>query len=487
MAARAAFLNPSLVMPASFGDARMTRYKWLWETYNNTAYDKLQSYIAVMGYPQGSIIYKYTMGLYNPVGRWVDFYVANIWGGPLDADAGDGKEVQSALPILTDNEALRPAIAKVLQWSNFGSSRQLATRYSTALGDLVIRIADNPRSKRVYLQFPNPMHLKDCQWDDFGFVKRAVFEWPRRGSDGKEFTYREILEHPSIAGTKNCYIQTFKDGEPFDFTGAGAAYELPYDFVPVVTAPWESTSDGWGAVGYARTLRKIDAANSIATMIAAQIGKVLNSPLAITGAAAKDLELASAGTNNKIPVLFFKNPEVDIDQLVQNMSLVDALAVLNRQLDEIRDDLPELRLADAMRSGQSGEALGRAFSDIMARVQAIRAGHDAALVRAIQMAIGIAGASGYASEFSPFNLDSYNSGKLDFYVGDRPILPKDSDAQREADKERWEMYARAITALDADGNGLDAVAALVEIMGWSKEKARGYVRNQMEDVIPGER
>ncbi|MFH0943777.1 MAG: tetratricopeptide repeat protein, partial [Planctomycetota bacterium] len=68
--------------------------------------------------------------------------------------------------------------------------------------------------------------------------------------------------------------------------------------------------------------------------------------------------------------------------LIGDLNLGDALALLNAQLDDVKEDLPELRLSESLRSGMSGEALGRAFSDVLAQIQGVRAAHDSGLVRA---------------------------------------------------------------------------------------------------------
>lgn len=472
MAAWNSFWNP----PAGgtgFESNRTGRYDWFWALYWNTAYDNLNQYFA--NYPVGSQLYRYTRGLRNPVGRYVDFYVANVWGGLLDGDAGNGQEQASALPIVTDDDALRAAIAKVWQWSNWNSKRGLATLYSTTLGDVFLKVVDRPRPGRAYLSVRWPGEVTDVDWDDFGHVKSITFEY-RVEEDGG-YDYREVIEHPQVTGEKTTRFRTFKNGRPWAFPenadAAGtplAEWTAPYDFVPVVHIPWQDVGQGWGAVGFVKTLRKIDAANALASQIADQVGKLLNTPLVAYGIQAGDVSFQNSPDG--VPVMYVNRSrnEAGVEPLIGDLNIEHGLQALNAQLDDIQQDLPELRLSEALRSGMSGEALGRAFSDVLAQIQSVRANHDSGLVRAQQMAVAIAGESGYATEFSGFNLKSFAQGKLDHAIGSRPVLPRSSEEELAESKERWAMVKAATDA------GVPLETALRTVAGWSKQQIREMQR-----------
>lgn len=475
MAAWNAFWNP----PAGgtgFESSKTNRYDWFWALYWNTAYDQLASYAA--NYPAGSKLYRYTRGLRNPVGRYVDFYVANVWGGMLDLDAGDGRDTASALPIVTDEDTLRPAIAKIWQWSNWNSRRNLATLYSTVLGDAFIKIVDRPSLQRCYLQVRWPGEFTAVEWDDFNHVKSCTIEY--QVEDGKErYRYKEIIEHPAVWGGSRTRFRTFRDDRPWAYPanadGSGtpmAEWQAPYDFVPVVHVPWMDVGQGWGATGFVKTLRKIDAANALASQIADQVGKLVNTPLVAYGIQAGDV--TTTHSEDGVPILYVNRPpsEAGIVPLIGDLNIEHGLAALTAQLDDITQDLPELRLSEALRSGMSGEALGRAFSDVLAQVQAVRSNHDSGLVRAHMMAVAIAGASGYDRVFSGFNLASYGQGRLDHGIGSRPVLPRSSEEELGEEKERWTMIKQAVEA------GMPLPTALREIGGWSKAQIRQMEREE---------
>lgn len=467
-----AFWNPS-ISDGGYETNRQARYEMAWQFYTNRVYDNLSSYLAST-YPTGSQLYRYTKGLRNPIPAWVDFYVTNTWGGTLDLDAGNGQEKPSALPIVTENDALRPAIAKLWQWSNWNAKRLLVTMNSASMGDAFIVVVDSPRSKKAYMQVRRPNEFTDVEWDDFGHIKQCVMEYRTEDDQGRPYTFKQVIEHPFVWGGKFTRYSTYKDNKPFAYPEnqldgmATWQWEVPYDFVPVVHIPFKDTGDGWGALGYSATIPKIDAANSLASRLSAQVGKTVNPSYVAFGVQAGNIEVGIAGDEgqDEIPILYIpKSPsEADFRPLLAQLDLPGALALLDAQLSDIARDLPELRMSEAMRSGLSGEALGRAFADVAARIGATRGNHDSGLVRAHQMAIAIAGASGYDKAFNGFDYNSFKSGLLDHGIGDRPILPTSSSEKVDTQGKQWVQVGQAVTA------GTPLETAERAILGWGKEE-----------------
>ena len=479
-----AFWNPSLT-DSSYESNRLARYQMAWGFYQNRVYDNLTSYLAAT-YPAGSQIYKYTKGLRNPIPAWVDFYVTNVWGGQLDLEAGNGQEKPSALPIITENDNLRPAIAKVWQWSNWNAKRLLTTINSAALGDAFIVVVDSPRAGKAYMQVRRPSEFTSIDWDDFGHVKRCVIEYKTQDDDGKAYDFKQVIEHPSVWGGKFTRYTTYRDGKLYAYPEnvqdgqKTAQWEVPYDFVPVVHIPFKDVGEGWGALGYSATIPKIDAANSLASLLNTQIGKTVNPILLVYGLQSGGVTITTGDEGqDEIPMLYSpKSPtESRIEPLVTTLDLTGALALLDAQLANIAQDLPELRMSEAMRSGLSGEALGRAFSDVAARINAVRGNHDSGLVRAHQMAIAIAGASGYDPAFRGFDLNSFKSGLLDHGIGDRPILPTSASEAVDTRGKQWDQVTKAVTA------GMPLETALREIMGWEDDDLAQMDKDQQAGFI----
>jgi hypothetical protein len=88
--------------------ARRMRYELLWAAYENTHYRDMHRWAAAYKADYG--LYKYVRGVYNPAYRLGKFYATHLMGGSLDPEAGDGKGEPSAIPIITDNDALRYSV-----------------------------------------------------------------------------------------------------------------------------------------------------------------------------------------------------------------------------------------------------------------------------------------------------------------------------------------------------------------------------------------
>ena len=150
-------------------DARRLRYQINWAMYENSAYRKMHAWSAA--YKTNFGLYRYIRNIYNPAYRLGEFYKAHLWGGRLDKDAGDGSNIPSALPIVTENPTIRPAIALLWQWSNWQVKKDVNTLKGTIFGDAVLKVIDDPEHEKVYLHGINPATLKTADLDPFGNVK----------------------------------------------------------------------------------------------------------------------------------------------------------------------------------------------------------------------------------------------------------------------------------------------------------------------------
>ena len=469
MAAAKEFWNPSL-QSSSFESTRLDRYRRAWGFYTNTIYNDLAAYIAAT-YPVGSQIYRNTTGLRNPIPPWVEFYETNVWGGQLDLMAGNGQEKPAALPILTENDNLRPAIAKLWQWSNWNAMRLLATTYSAALGDVFIVVVDDTRSGKAYLQVRNPIQFTSVDWDNFGYIKACTTEYKTEDADGKAFDFKQIIEHPDVWGGKFTRFQTYKNGKPFAYPEnqmngqATWEWEVPWDFVNVVHIPYKVSGEGWGALGYSASLPIIDAASSLASVLSVQVNKTVDPSYVAFGVSPGPVTLGSGGKADELSILFIpKGPaEADFRPLVAEIDMAGALSLLESHIKTIEDNLPEIAVGKAMQSGLSGAALENAFAPVVARVRAVRGNMDSGLVRAHQMAIAIAGMRGYDPAFRGFDLNSFKQGQLDHGIGDRPILPTSPSEAVDTRGKQWVQVGQAVTA------GMPLETALREIMGWEDD------------------
>jgi hypothetical protein len=154
--------------------ARRTRYAIEWAFFENTAYRNIHDWATK--FKADYSLYKYTRNVYNPAYRLADFWRTHIMGGSLDPLAGDGLSAPSALPILTDNAALRPALAQLWRDSNWQINKNLLALHGALFGDAFIQPVEDVQRQKVYLKVIHPGLVRSVALDPFGNVKAYVIE-----------------------------------------------------------------------------------------------------------------------------------------------------------------------------------------------------------------------------------------------------------------------------------------------------------------------
>ncbi len=393
--------------------------------------------------------------LRNPAFRVVEFYAAKIWPGALPA----------ALPILTENQAIIPAIEQVWTWSNWSSEKQTAARWFATYGDMFLKVGTrsdaNGRPARVYLQNIEPQYVSDFDADERGYLTYVRIDIPqRRRVDDKvtPYTHTEVW-------TKETY-RLWEHTKPvttaIDQLGP-VAVEQPtaafgIDFVPVVWQPFRNIGDERGTGAFTLAIDKIDEANRQATRLHQMLYRY-NKALWVASANAMDAQ----GRPLPAPKLGSSpNDALDLDDdtilrlpglttlqgLVPPINYQDALAVLNAQLEEIQRDLPELAYYDLRGADVSGKAVALLLGDAVDRLLEVRGNAEAALVRADQMALTVGQALNIFT-----GLGDYAAGDLDHSFAPRPVLELDA-----------EIVATWVQA------GMPLVTVLRDIVGWSAER-----------------
>lgn len=471
-------------------DARRARYALMWASYQNTTYRDIHRW--ARSYRQETGLYKFARSIYNPTARLVEFHASHIHGGRLDPEAGDGSEKPSALPIVTENEAIRPAIGQVWRDSRWERRKAIWVRNGALNGDTIIKVCHDPSRGKVCLDLVHPKHLKWVETDPYGNVKAYVIEKrvpdPRRtkptpGRSQREDTHNRIVtfeEHCSREGDAVIFSTWLIDGGnaiPWDWRDypvnaivserVGPEWVVPYGFVPLVLTQHIDMGLDFGLSEAHCELPKIREADDAASLLHDAIRKSVRPGWLYSGMARptstasnpdgrlrhprssdydEDTGLSSETERQEVPIVYAKDPAAKAMPLVASLQLSDALAVLKDQVEEIERDFPELRF-DRMRSEgsfPSGEALRIARQPTQTKIEDRRATYDADLVKAHMMALAIGGHH-YREDrdprleaFAPFSLDSYRDGALDHSIGERPVFAVDPALQ---DAERMAKYA----------------------------------------------
>lgn len=428
--------------PQDWGDpdARRMRYALYWALVENTAYRDVHTWARTVRAQYG--LYKYIRGVHNPAYRLASFYSTHLYGGQLDPEAGDGASAPTAIPILTENTTLRPAIAALWQASNWQTNKDILGLQGAALGDVAIAVVDDPARKRAYLKVLHPGIFTEVERDPFGNVKAYRID-EQRMADGREVRYTEIAERDG----DNVIYTTLRDGARYDWTGAGAEWTVPYGFIPIVLIQHANVGLEWGWSELHAGFGKIREADDIASKLSDQIRKTVDSPWLFAGVrkpatTPEATRTAPTATRNEpgreeIPAIYADDPAAKAQALVAPLDLSAVSARVDRLCAELERDYPELQMDIWTASGDaSGRALRVARQRVEVKVNQRRASYDDALMRVQQMAIAIGGWRGYAG-YEGFNLESYARGALDHRIGERPVFAVTTADRLEEDALFW--------------------------------------------------
>jgi hypothetical protein len=370
------------------------------------------------------------------VRRLVDFYAGAVWPGVMSANSDEyPTSTRFAIPLPDKVDMnLRAAIDQLFLWSNFSAQRYAVLRYGAALGNVMIEIIDDVETGKVVFDVLWPGLVTDLSLDYGGHVKKYAVEYNFVDrEDDKEYTYRREVDRDTI--------RTYRDDNPFSYNGVPAVYDNPYGFSPAV---WISHTHLGGLYGSpaVRNITKLDELNSIVSHVNDQINKILAAPVilamhspdaTIPESKAEEITLGGVASRESIDYI-----EASIGARVETMNLPQGQAFdhIRLLLDEIERDTPELSVWTKVQDKVqvSGIAVEYLVADAQAYVSEAQQNYDTGLIRALQMAISIAGmrqseASNGWSEgtyeqqrFAAYDLDSYKQGDLHFIILPRPLI-----------------------------------------------------------------
>jgi hypothetical protein len=426
-------------------------YEMLEEYYlNNGLYDLVQSALF-----DNAIWTPGMKPLRNPAHRAVEFYVSKLWPGPLE----------QALPIVTKNKALPEAVAKIWEWSNWGAQKQVAARWLSNFGDLFIKVtekSENGAVTRVYLDPIKPKHVTSLTLDERGFITFIRIDVP----DGDEMHteawskanggYR-LWRHNRAIETPLDQLGTPKEQKDFA--------QLGFDFIPIVHAKFQDIGETRGIGCFVHALDKIDEANRQATrlhQILFRYNKATNAisanamdasgkPLPPPSLAGREGSDTSKGDALKMgdDDIFLLPGMSKLEQMVPNIQYDAALNILNAQMDELSNDLPEILYYELKDKGElSNVALKTLLGPAIDKVLEARGNAEPALVRADQMALTIAGIHGLEG-FK--GLGDFQKGDLVHTFAERDVIPPSAKERAETVKSQVDAGIPLISALTQNG------------------------------------
>lgn len=394
---------------------RLLRYRTLEHYVDNTVFTTLERQRGVHMSGTNDGLYKSTRPIYNPAGRQVNIYPALVYGGQLDTANLDG----GAIPIQTDNEAVRDAIRQLWAWSNWQQGKSVYVRTGAGKGDAFLKAVSQPSSGKVWIENLKPEYVKELELDERGNVKSIVICYDRYDATHNRWhEYEEYIDQDRFLTYRDRQLYAWYEdanGNPV------AEWDNEYGFVPVTHAKHRDVGRQFGVCVFQQAIGKIDELNSLASATHDQLRKSVNAVWAILGASKPENDPAMNDKKDVVPWVYF--PEgTDAKPMVANLDFASALEVMQAQIDEIEADMPELRLHNLTDVGQmSGVAIETLMMPAVGLITESMGNYDSALVRAQEMAITIGGHHGFAG-FESFNLNSYAAGDLQHSIKARSVI-----------------------------------------------------------------
>lgn len=476
--------------------ARQLRYEMYWAFFENSAYRRIHLWAPSMLEAYG--LYEYTRSVYNPAFRLGSFWQTHLMGGTLDPGAGDGKEQPSSLPILCDNQRLRPMIAQLWRESVWQINKDVFTLYGTVMGDVGLRVIDDTARKRVYLNVVHPGSINNLTLDELGNVKGYTMQeerWDPRykmplglvGSTSSAIPtvlYTEIVERD---GDFVVYA-TYLNGQPWAWAEHVGPDGVPrqtwaeaYGFVPLVMAQHINIGADWGWAEFHPTLPKIREADDLVSLLDDQIRKTVRAKWAFIGNVKQPTTPPTVkGRNRDSSGVFGSDPEPgrdediafylpagsDVKPMVAPLDIQQTSQHIQTILQSLEQDHPELnKQIYAPGARESGRAIRIVREPVEEKAQMYRPHYDNALTRALQMAISIGGMRGYPG-YQGITADSYKRGDLALTIGGRPVFADEPADRLEVKQAFWTVVSTAVGV----GGERPSLGTVLTDLGWSQDQ-----------------
>ena len=474
-------LSNDLTGAAAFNSytERISRYNLGWAYYEGKQYIRLNEMINRRMVDRA--LYKYIQDIYNPTARLANFYKGVIWRGSVDTEAGEEGAIPIEVGYDTDDEATRNAIAHIFKISNMNKIKNIHVLHGTTMGDAVFYIRDDPEHEQARIEIIHPSSVEKIGTDSRGFIKSYVIREARLDNDGRPAIYREVCEH----GEKDNEIvfSTYRDTTPYAWIGnedeTGAlrySWSVQYGFIPLVLTQHITEGNAWGKSAAWNSLGKIDAIEDEASMLHDQIRKTIDPVLlanfkkgssdTVFGEPTATSDKPKPGRETaKVIYVDMENPKME--PVVTDLRIADISANIKQMLDNLENELPELRRD--IYSNVATDTVKAARASVESKVIEARINYDASMVSALQMCMSIGGMNKYPG-YDGFNENSYEAGEMDFTIADRDVFPQSETEEIEDTQAFWNTLGSVVQATQ----GVITPEMVMKSYGWSEDKIAEY-------------
>ena len=359
-----------------------------------------------------SVYSKYVKPLRTVVNRSIEFYASKI-----------------AVPmqVNSDNQQVVDAINQIMIWSNFSAIKPVALRQSALYGNIFWKVISD--GEKVYFETIDPNYVSDISVNNRGYLQTIRIDIPISDEFGRNLTYTEYW-------TKEYYstwTHTMGENAPLDTLGdpqtSGWLQELGIDFIPIVQVKFKDIGRKWGVGAVHHCLDKIDEANKEASRLSDLIFRYNKNVTVISANSedgngrpkpapkvADDKDIFS----EKEDSILYLNGLAKVESLVPDIDYDAALNILNAMMNELYEDLPELRYYALKDGSLSGKAIRLMLSGAVDRAEEARENFIQGLIRVNQIALTL----GKFWGIFPLN-GSYDSGEFEHSINTPELFPMD--------------------------------------------------------------
>jgi hypothetical protein len=358
------------------------------------------------------------------------------------------------------DETIIKAVAQLDQWGMWLAEKNKIAKYTAALGSCLVEGIDDIERGKVYHKTVWAGYVKDIELNANGDVQSYAIEYEVFDHEKKRpFLFKKTVNKEEF--------RYFRDNQPFIPQGKTAAVEPnPYGFCFAV---WMRHTDNGGSYGVPAfpNLNKIDEVNSLASHLHDNIHKEIESGKIIGVEDTANFKILTGGTQNKDGSINETDPRLDrllliakgnvsVADLSGLLKLAEAHPYLKELILSIGADYPELEYKQILKESpqMSGIALERLLTPAQNRLDGVQAYYNQQLTKLRQMQIAVGGmranGGGWLGQtrqqqlFTPFSLNSYQQGNLDFQIKESKLISL-SEAEEE---ELLQLKANRAKTLD---------------------------------------
>lgn len=329
------------------------------------AYYKGTAYIEKPELLKALKLYSGIRQIFGPLRRAVRVDVAKVPGG-WRIDPGNPGEDREAVP-----DATAAAVKQIREWSHYRASYGRAVLHGAVAGEFGLLVVDDQVAKTVAIYPLRPDEVVTGELEDgtpFGLViKQGLAD--RRG----RYEYAALYTPTEL--------RTFRNGERHDYDGGGHTRPNLQARVPLLLSPYRAGEDGVGENAFAGAAELLDRVNDAASQALDVVQR--NAEPLVVFSGVQDVDMPE-GSNSVI----LDRPEAKAYTVAPNLAIDQAVALIDRVLQEFKNVLPQLILDQlAARNDLAYDTVLTLCMELIDHVGEVRTHVDTAIETAERWAI----------------------------------------------------------------------------------------------------